>query len=261
MLRSAAVPLLCLVVWFHQADRGEAVRSVIGYINESVVLRSGADPSWTLKTIQWSIYENLTYIATFDNDRIRDNRWPQFMGRLELSIISGDLKIKNLKAGDSMAYKVTLEGQRSTLPLSEKDIVQLNVREPFPGPNITLLYSLLNEGKCVIKLRCSHNSSNISLTWKPEDVFNESFLSHPPNVTKESELWTDFSNRDVNFFCIATDHNRAKSSKLSVKCPETDPGPPNICTWLISVILFLLAIISLMLWIFKDDIRQCIQTS
>ncbi|XP_060729501.1 uncharacterized protein LOC132848012 [Tachysurus vachellii] len=255
MLQSAAVPLLCLVVCFHQAVGGEAVRSVIGYISESVVLRSGADPLWTLKTIQWSIYENFTYIATFDNNETSDDRWPQFKDRLELNKTSGDLTIKHLKSGDSLAYTVTLEGQHITEQLS--NTLQLYVRGPFPGPNITLLHSLLDEGTCVIKLRCSHNISNISLMWKPEHVFNERFWSDPPNVTRESELWTDFSNRDVTFFCIATDHNLSKSSQLRVKCRETGPSK-SCCIWLIlSVICLFFAI----LWIFRGHIRQCVTAS
>ncbi|GAA6071929.1 uncharacterized protein LOC113642128, partial [Tachysurus ichikawai] len=216
MLHSAVVPFLCLVVCFHQAVGGEAVNSVIGYVNESVVLRSGANPLWTLTSIQWSIFMNITYIATFDNDKIRDKRWPQFMGRLKLNITSGDLTIKNVTFEDSMAYRVTLEGEHNTEHLS--NTVQLNVRAPFPGPNITLLHSYLDKGTCVIKLRCSHPSSNISLTWKPEDVFSARIWSDPPNVTRESVLWTDFSNRDVTFYCIATDHNLSKLSQRSVKC-------------------------------------------
>lgn len=101
------------------------MRSVIGYINESVVLRSDADPSWTLKSIQWSIYRNTTYIATFVNNVIRVNRSQQFMGRLELNTTSGDLTIKNLKAGDSMEYKVGLGGQQGE---QTSNRVQLNVR-------------------------------------------------------------------------------------------------------------------------------------
>lgn len=102
------------------------MNSVIGYVNESVVLRSGANPLWTLTSIQWSIFMNITYIATFDNDKIRDKRWPQFMGRLKLNITSGDLTIKNVTFEDSMAYRVTLEGEHNTEHLS--NTVQLNVR-------------------------------------------------------------------------------------------------------------------------------------
>ncbi|XP_047674971.1 uncharacterized protein LOC113643785 isoform X2 [Tachysurus fulvidraco] len=215
MLQSVAVPLLCLVVCFHQAVEGEAVNSVIGYINESVVLRL-----------------------------------QQFSGRLKLNTNTGDLTILNVKAGDSMEYTVYLEGQQNTH--TKKNNIQLNVREPFPGPNITLLHSFLDEGTCVIKLRCSHLSSNISLMWKP--VFNERFWSDPPNVTRESVMWTNYRNKDVTFICNATDHNLSKSSQLSVKCPETCPSK-SCCIWLILILICLLVAI---FCIFRGQISRCI---
>lgn len=108
------------------AARGENVKSVIGYIGESVILKSDADPLWTLETIQWSIYNNVTYIATFDNNETRVNRWPSFEDRLVLNTTSGDLTIKNVMAKDKIKYKVHLQRQGS----EEKKIsfVQLDVR-------------------------------------------------------------------------------------------------------------------------------------
>lgn len=111
---------------FFPAVRGEDKRSVIGYVNESVVLSSYVDPSWTLKNIQWTIFKNDTLIATFENNVKRVDRWPQFNGRLELNTTSGDLTINNLTANDSMEYSTQLEGQGTKEPKINK--VQLFVR-------------------------------------------------------------------------------------------------------------------------------------
>lgn len=89
------------------------------------------------------------------------------------------------------------------------------IAEQFPKPNITLQHSFLDAGKCVISLKCSSLSSNISLMWTSE----ERLWSDSANVTKESVTWTSSLNREAKFFCIATDGNRNMSNQLSVKCP------------------------------------------
>ncbi|XP_053089751.1 SLAM family member 8 [Pangasianodon hypophthalmus] len=251
MLQSVAIQLICMVVCFHQAVRGEDVRNVIGYIGESIVLRSEVDPSWKLRIIRWSIYKNITLIATFVNNEIRVNRWPQFKGRLELNTSLGDLTIKNIMARDSMDYRVYLKGQGNT---EEKtSLVQLYVREQFPEPNITLLHSFLDGEKCVISLKCSSLGSNISLMWKPEHGFSERFWSDSPNVTRESVMWTSFRNRDVSFSCIATDHNRNMSRQLSVKCPVSEYCSSCYACWIILGMFFSFAILFIL---FKGQIMS-----
>lgn len=79
-----------------------------GYVGKSVVLKSGADPSWTLTRVQWSIYDNTTYIASLRNGKTHTDRFLRHKGRLELNKKSGDLTIKNLKMDDSMTYTVEL---------------------------------------------------------------------------------------------------------------------------------------------------------
>lgn len=103
---------------------GEDVRSVTGYTNKSVVLPSGADSSWTLKRIRWSIYENLTYIAVFQNGQENVDRSPLFTKRLELNRASGDLTIKNVLSRDALRYSVELLGQNNERKTS---YVQLSV--------------------------------------------------------------------------------------------------------------------------------------
>ncbi|XP_017326785.2 uncharacterized protein LOC108267283 isoform X2 [Ictalurus punctatus] len=251
MLQIVTIQLICMVVCFHQV-RGEDKRSVIGYVNESVVLSSYVDPSWTLKNIQWTIFKNDTLIATFENNVKRVDRWPQFNGRLELNTTSGHLTINNLTANDSMEYSTHLEGQGTKEPKINK--VQLFVREQFPKPNITLLHSFLDAGKCVISLKCSSLSSNISLMWTSE----ERLWSDSANVTKESVTWTSSLNREAKFFCIATDGNRNMLNQLSVKCPEPKTCTAYICwvSLIIILILFIIIIIAILHYI-KSVQKKC----
>ncbi|KAF4088895.1 hypothetical protein AMELA_G00059970 [Ameiurus melas] len=80
----------------------------MGYVGESVVLPSDADPSWTLSSIRWSIYENFTNIAVLQSKTVIVDRVPLFRGRLELNTSSGHLTIKNVSSRDALKYRVEL---------------------------------------------------------------------------------------------------------------------------------------------------------
>ncbi|KAF7706649.1 SLAM family member 5 [Silurus meridionalis] len=237
MLQGVAFQLICMVVFFQQAS-GEDVNSVIGYIGESVFLRPHVDPSWDIKNIQWSIYKNSTLIATFENNVLKVERVAQFKGRLELNIKSGDLKITKLKATDSMEYTVHIENSENNDNTSR---VRLSVREQIPEPEITVLHSCMDKGKCIISLKCSILSIHISLLWKPEHGFSEHFYSSSANATGESVMWTSFSNRSVNFSCIATDGNHNKSSQRNLQCLDPNTSCCS-CIWLALFIIALIAI-------------------
>ncbi len=111
---------LCLIF----AVRGREVY-ITGYSGQSVVLKSGADPSWSLTRVQWSIYKNTTYIASLkDGDVIIYNFW-RHLGRLELSKETGDLTILNVTTEDSMTYNMNL---LTSDERREQDKVHLTVR-------------------------------------------------------------------------------------------------------------------------------------
>ncbi len=81
---------------------------ITGYSGQSVVLKSGADPSWSLTRVQWSIYKNTTYIASLkDGEVIIYNFW-KHLGRLDLSKETGDLTIRDVTMDDSMTYNMNL---------------------------------------------------------------------------------------------------------------------------------------------------------
>lgn len=87
-----------------------------GYLGDSVTLSSGANLSWILSKIEWSIFSNNTWIATYRKETytletytLKTDRFWQFQGRLRLNISSGDLEIRDVRIGDALVYSVLLK--------------------------------------------------------------------------------------------------------------------------------------------------------
>ncbi|XP_037403377.1 uncharacterized protein LOC108436852 [Pygocentrus nattereri] len=211
MIQIRGIIILCIVADFHQALRE---RQVTGFIGHSVILKSGVDPSWKLDRVQWSIYTNTTYIAIFENGKV-EIRSSRYMGRLSLHKSSGDLEIKELKADDGMRYTVSL---LSTTFKQQDNHISFTVLEHLRTPNLTVLSSSLIKEDCKITLKCSSLEDNVTLSWTPEDGFNEPLWIR--NNSRKSVLWTSFTpNRNVTFTCTATDGHCGASAHLTVQCP------------------------------------------
>uniref|UniRef100_A0A4W4EQB0 Ig-like domain-containing protein n=1 Tax=Electrophorus electricus TaxID=8005 RepID=A0A4W4EQB0_ELEEL len=157
----------------------------------SVSLPSGADPTWKLVNIRWSIYTNDTFIATFRKGEFLNKYW-KYKDRLVLNTITGHLEIKDLKADDGLRYTVLLKS-RDLAFLSEK----------LRTPSIHIISRSLKDGFCAISLSCT-SEDNVTLFWKPESGFM---------------LWTSFSpNRNITFYCTATDGDLKELKKHNLKC-------------------------------------------
>ncbi|KAI4884768.1 hypothetical protein NFI96_021190 [Prochilodus magdalenae] len=197
---------------------------VTGYVDQSVVLKSGADPSWKLLKIQWSIYSNTTYIITCVNGKI-ENRYWRYQGRLTLNQSSGDLEIHNLTAEDSMTYTVSLLSDEFQ---PHENHIELSVQESLKKPVISVLFSSLVHEYCIIALKCSSSENNVNLSWTPKDGFNKPYWNGTL-TQNSSELWTSFKpNRNVTFTCTATDIIRKSSDHHTVSCAgECVPSLPR----------------------------------
>ncbi|KAF4088896.1 hypothetical protein AMELA_G00059980, partial [Ameiurus melas] len=225
MFESVSIRVMCFMVFFSQGIRGEDVRHVTGYVGESVVLPSDADPSWTLNSIRWFINENVN-IAVLHGKTVIVDRVPLFRGRLELNTSSGHLTIKNVSSRDALKYRVEL-GDR-ILAQQKTSFVQLSVQERLGKPDIRLRHSFLDSGYCVISLGCLSMNSKVSLSWEPEHGFSERFWSSNHGDSGESMLWTSFTpNRVVTFSCTAADGSHQESSNKSVTCTEPEPRRNN----------------------------------
>ncbi|KAL6491017.1 hypothetical protein MHYP_G00013620 [Metynnis hypsauchen] len=264
MIQDTGILIICIVACFHQASSDT---QVTGYIGQSVVLKSGVDPSWKLERVQWSIYTNTTYIAILEDDNV-EIRSSRYNGRLSLNKSSGDLEIKNLKADDAMRYTVSL---LNTTFKQKDNHIFLTVLEQLKKPNIVVLYSTLVKEDCIIALNCSSSKNNIALSWTPANGSSLPFLSgNISSDSRESVLWTYFTpNRDVTFTCTATDGQSSASDEITVKCPEEkpkttpQPGCPTImptpcvrhCDGIVGSLLVLAFVIAI---VFKDKIKKCI---
>lgn len=62
---------------------------VTGYDGDNVTLTSGADPSWSLAKVEWSILSNYTLIATYRKSTLNVEWFYQYKGRLSLNTSTG----------------------------------------------------------------------------------------------------------------------------------------------------------------------------
>lgn len=113
---------------------GNDVREATGYLGEQVVLKLDVNLTWNLTSIRWSIYDNVTLIASFQHGELQLIR-----NRFSLNTTSGDLTITNLMANDALKYRVVLD-------INGKDdhtiYVQLSVRGKFNNEQGGIIHSL-----------------------------------------------------------------------------------------------------------------------
>ncbi|XP_057199401.1 uncharacterized protein si:cabz01074946.1 isoform X2 [Triplophysa rosa] len=119
-----------------------------GYVGKSVVLKSGADQSWILTRVQWSIYHNTTYIASLQNGETLTERFWIHKGRLKLNNKTGDLTIKNLSMDDTMTYTVNMVTSNNR----KESKIHLKVQERLKKPNIHQVFNSFKDGHCHIFL-------------------------------------------------------------------------------------------------------------
>lgn len=220
------VVLLCIVC-IHQVRGREEY--ITGYSGQSVVLKSGADRSWNLTRVQWSIYKNTTYIAGLkDGDLIIYNFW-RHQGRLDLNNETGDLTIRNVTVNDSLTYNVALvtsDGGR------EQAKVHLTVQESLKTPDIQIqMLHSLSDGQCYIALECTAFGQNVNLSWAPDGEFNGSYISGIPNsVVSSLVLFASFSgDRNVTFNCNASSGQQTVTRQMRVGCSE-EGQKCEVCT-------------------------------
>lgn len=72
--------------------QAESFMEVYGYLGENITLNSGADPSSPFSKIEWSVFSNDTWIATYDNGIKIIEHFNQYKGRLSLNTLSGKKK-------------------------------------------------------------------------------------------------------------------------------------------------------------------------
>uniref|UniRef100_A0A4W5PVG4 Ig-like domain-containing protein n=1 Tax=Hucho hucho TaxID=62062 RepID=A0A4W5PVG4_9TELE len=194
---------------------------ITGYLGDSVTLSSGANSSWILSKIEWSIFSNITWIATYREGTLHPNtdRFWQFQGRLRLNISSGDLEIRDVRIGDALVYSVLLKDIKGE---QQNKNLRLTVTERLSKPSVRKVFSMLKDSHCVMALQCSSSVKDTHLSWEPEAAFEDAFWRRNPN-TNVSVVWTSYSpNRNATFNCTASNGFSKASRVVTERCQEPD---------------------------------------
>ncbi|XP_051257942.1 uncharacterized protein si:cabz01074946.1 isoform X1 [Dicentrarchus labrax] len=194
---------------------------VPGYLGDTVTLPSQANSSWTLSKIEWSVFSNTTWIATYRNGRKVTERFYLYKGRLRLNITSGDLMIRNVNTMDAMEYSVNLintQGQSSVKK------VKLIVKQLPQKPNIENVTTTSTKGGCWVGLICSSPEIGVDLSWKVEPpIVNVFDLSNSGNSALLAFINTKTTH--VKFSCISRRATDQTSNDITLKCDDDQPQP------------------------------------
>uniref|UniRef100_A0AAY3ZYY8 Ig-like domain-containing protein n=1 Tax=Denticeps clupeoides TaxID=299321 RepID=A0AAY3ZYY8_9TELE len=188
---------------------------VIGFLGRSITLSSGKNANWTLTRVLWSIYQNSTYIAKFQDGKIDTEKIQKYVGRLKLDIITGDLEISGLREGDDITYTVLLmnsEDKQETHKLS------LTLRAPISPPSAEQTFSVFQDGSCFTQLKCSSAERATNFSWVLRGTSHGQHWTSTPNST-ESILFTSLQkNTEVTFTCIISNGFSTSSRNITAVC-------------------------------------------
>uniref|UniRef100_A0A3B3BXI4 Uncharacterized LOC112139882 n=1 Tax=Oryzias melastigma TaxID=30732 RepID=A0A3B3BXI4_ORYME len=178
----------------------ETMEKVSAYVGESVNLTSAAKNGQSLVRIEWSIYTNTTWIATFRDGKVNTERHPQFKKRLHLNTKSGDLTITNLTLKDAMIYSV--------------EFIYSDEPSSSTTTNQKIASSATREG-CFITLNCSSSEKDVSFSWKVSPPSMNSWRTEkgPSYIL----VLTD-PKQDLNVTCSSTKGEETAHQDFSAEC-------------------------------------------
>ncbi|XP_039996823.1 uncharacterized protein si:cabz01074946.1 isoform X2 [Xiphias gladius] len=250
--------LQVLLITLHQVALAEPQRVVSGYLGETITLPSGVDPSWQLTIIEWSIFSNITWIATSRNGKKNTERISRYKGRLSLNISTGDLTIRNLTEDDAMEYTVDLINRVNNATVNR---IRLTVGQHLQKPTIKRLFSASVKGHCWMGLHCSSQEEGVDLSWQVEPrtvtAFNTSNRDGNPGSILAILNSTD---KVVKFTCTSSGTGENASSAVTLKCDDDAPQPQpqqesrDRCGLYSVISVVALLVIVVILYIFKDKL-------
>ncbi|XP_063042501.1 SLAM family member 9 [Engraulis encrasicolus] len=189
---------------------------IIAYEGESVTLPSGRNSSWNLSRIQWSIFNNITFIATLRSGERNTNHFERYRGRLTLDTTTGDLHMSGLRGDDSRLYSVLLmagDGQ-------ENHEVNLEVREQLPVPHLTIKVATVHDGHCRAEVRCDPQRAGLSISWQSTNSTTKYYQRLDGN---DSVLYAEVQEYSTgNFTCFLSDGLRHEKNITEGTCQLKD---------------------------------------
>ncbi|XP_013763503.1 uncharacterized protein LOC102195489, partial [Pundamilia nyererei] len=212
---------LCIYLTAVQGVQTEAVakspQEVFGYLGENITLPSGVDPSWSLIRIEWSIFTNNTWIATYRNGKPNTEHFLQYTGRLTLNTTSGHLTIQNLKERDAIEYTVDLLNSEGEDKVNK---IKLTAKQKLQQPLIQIVASTSVESGCLMVVTCSSLDKGVNLSWSVEPVSVLSTnKSHPSDSSAQLFAFVNTKENFASFTCISSrDTESVSSIPVTPKC-------------------------------------------
>ncbi|KAM4611601.1 SLAM family member 9 [Polymixia lowei] len=250
--RSLRMRLQVLLVSILQVAAVDSLKHVYGYLGESVILPSRA--SENISRIEWSILPNITWIATFRNNKLQYRFW-RYMGRLSLNTSSGDLVIRNLTREDALEYTVDLTNSKRK---DSQNKVKLTVRQHLEKPSIGTQLSVLKDGRCLIVLNCSSPDQDVGFSWlaQPQTSINASAYHRDSH---NAVFWTLFGpNSDVDFTCTTSKNAENASNVMKATCYGETPElvQKESITGFVFLGIFIGVVIGILLCLFRPQIQR-----
>ncbi|XP_036967019.1 CD48 antigen isoform X3 [Acanthopagrus latus] len=213
------------VIWITilQAAMVKSLKEVSGYLGDNVTLPSEAGASWNLSKIEWSIFTNNTWIATYRNGRENIERFHQYKGRLSLNTTTGDLTIHNLSRKDAMDYSVDLENAEGQNTANK---IKLTVTERLQKPNIEVTVYGPTEGNCAVRLRCSSDDQGVNFTWRvklPIVIVTNTQDHYGSSVV----AFLNTTQSGAEFTCTSIRQNENNSRSVFPECSVKPPPTPT----------------------------------
>ncbi|XP_073331118.1 CD48 antigen isoform X2 [Pagrus major] len=215
--------LLVISIIILQVGLVESLKEVSGYLGDNVTLPSGADPSWTLSKIEWSIFPNNTWIATSRNGKKSIERFYRYKGRLSLDTTTGDLTIHNLNRQDTMEYSVDLD---NTAGQDSANKIKLTVTERLQKPTIRTAASIPENGGCWVVLQCSSADQGVEFTWQVEPSVATDINTQDRHGSSAVHVaFLNTTRSDVQFTCTSSKNKENNTCSVTPHC-SVEPTPP-----------------------------------
>ncbi|XP_041841670.1 CD48 antigen [Melanotaenia boesemani] len=207
--------LLIVLTSLLQVVLSESFIEVSGYVDDNITLPSNADSSWNLSKIEWSIFSNNTWIATYDNKIINTQRVSEYENRLKLDVTTGNLTIRNLRMGDARVYTVDLSN-----PDGENTVntIRLTVKQRLPKPIIVEVENSTTERGCFMVLSCSSPEKGVDFSWhvEPSTLF---VWSNPKSGLSQLTAYLN-TTHNFTFTCFSSMRTENATQVFMSKCKD-----------------------------------------
>ncbi|XP_068163913.1 CD48 antigen isoform X2 [Antennarius striatus] len=215
--------LQVVLIAFLQAIPVESLLEVSGYIGDNVSLPSGADPSWKLSKVEWSIFSNTTWIATFHRGKEITEHFYQYSGRLHLNSTSGDLTIHNLNINDAMEYRVSLISTEGDDHVTK---IRLIARQRLQKPTVQTVVSWPVNGGCLVMLFCSSSNEGVDFSWEVKPPGASVLNSSDHGGGAVALAWIPSNPQaHMELTCTSSRNLDKASSVTTLECDDDVPPP------------------------------------